>query len=106
MTEDIQLSQTLREALEAEKIREQQDPLKVEKIQQQINLLNVQAADLTVEAFIKIVNELTFDGLEKETLEILRKIAIIRVKIGLPVFPWYDEAFLSMLEEDWHGLVY
>ena len=94
MTEYTEIPQTLGEALIAEGNQAQAD------------LLTEQGAALTREDILNIINNVSWGNLTDATLTSLRKISVLRIKSGHPVFPWGDPGFLNNINEDFQALVY
>lgn len=95
MPEYTELTQTLEEALIAEGNQAQAD------------LLTQKGKALTRDQIIDIINHVSWDDLDSDTLKSLRKISVIRIKSGQPVFPWNDQEFLDEILDDLpHEFIY
>jgi len=94
MDETTEIPQTLGEALIAEGSQEQAD------------LLTQQGKDLDKQKVLDIINNVNWGDLTDDTLTSLRKISVIRIKNGQPVFPWNDSVFLNAINDDFQGFVY
>ena len=94
MPETTEIPQTLGEALIAEGNQAQAD------------LLTEQGVNLNRQEVLDIINNVAWGDLTDNTLNSLRKISVIRVKSGQPVFPWDDSGFLNGINDDFQGFIY
>ena len=94
MSENTQPPQKLRDALIAE------------GKQEQANLLTEETANLTRNDFINILNTGDWGDISEGGILVLRKLFVMRIKSGQPVFPWNDQEFLNAIYDDIIGLVY